>query len=99
MSVRVTHTSGIVVFADLNTTIGYCRYSDAGQVEYIFVNAAHRRNGYAKQLLSIVEERLQRPLRFQSPISPLGRKLLGFYNRRQTLNSNTGQIEMQIPPD
>lgn len=79
---RVTHTPGIVIFADPNTTIGYCRNNAAGEIEYIFVNAAYRRRGYGKQLLTLVEERVHRALRFQTPISPLGKKLLSFYNRR-----------------
>jgi GNAT superfamily N-acetyltransferase len=85
VTMRVTHTRGVAIFADLNTTIAYCRYSEAGEIEYIFVNPAHRRKGYAKQLLSIVEERLQIPLRFQTPISPLGSHLLDSYNERQAL--------------
>jgi GNAT superfamily N-acetyltransferase len=88
VKIRVTHTSGIVILADPNTTIAYCRYTDAGEVEYIFVNPAHRRKGYAKQLLSIVEGRVQRSLRFQTPISPLGRKLLDFYNQCQNLRQH-----------
>lgn len=88
VNLRVTHTSGIVILADLNTTIAYCRYSEAGEVEYIFVNPAHRRKGYAKQLLSIVERGVQRSLRFQTPISPLGSKLLDFYNQSQNLRQH-----------
>jgi len=79
---RVTHTPGVVIFADLNTTVAYCRYNEAGEIEYIFVNPLYRRKGYATQLLTLVEERVQRTLRFQTPISPLGRELVDFYHRR-----------------
>jgi GNAT superfamily N-acetyltransferase len=82
---RVNHSPGIITITDANTTIGYCRYDDSGEIEYVFVSAAHRRMGYAKVLLGIVEERLATALRFQPPISPLGERLVGFYNRqRQT---------------
>lgn len=76
----ITHTPGIVTITDANTTIGYCRYNEHGEIEYIFVNRAFRRKGHAKQLLKIVGERLQRGLSFQTPISPLGKKLQGFYD-------------------
>lgn len=78
---RITHIPGVVVLADVNTTLAYCRYTEAGEIEYIFVHPAHRRKGYARQLLELVEERVQRRLRFQTPISPLGNTLMAFYNR------------------
>lgn len=81
--IRVNHTPGIITITDANTTIGYCRYDDLGSIEYLFVNAAHRRRGYAIKLLGIVEERLNTPLRFQAPISPLGRRLVGAYERQR----------------
>ena len=81
-SIFINHTPGILTITDANTTIGYCRYNEAGEIEYIYVNGAHRRKGHAKQLLKIVEDCLQRTLTFQPPISPLGRALQGFYTGR-----------------
>ena len=78
-SIFVNHTPGIVTITDANTTIGYCRYDESGEIEYIYVNGAHRRKGHAKQLLKLVEECVQLKLSFQPPISPLGEKLKGFY--------------------
>ena len=78
-SIFINHTPGILTITDANTTIGYCRYNESGEIEYIFVNSAFRRKGHAKQLLKIIEARLQRTLSFQTPISPLGKKLKDFY--------------------
>lgn len=78
-TMRVNHTPGIITLTDVNTTIGYCRYNPDGEVEYIFVNPACRRKGYARQLLKLVEQSVHRPLSFQSPISPLGLALLSAY--------------------
>jgi hypothetical protein len=75
MHASVKHTPGIVTISNANTTIAYCRYTEGGEVEYIFVNSGHRRQGYAKQLLALVESRVQCRLRFQAPISLLGAKL------------------------
>ena len=82
---RITHTPGIVIFTDANTTRAYCRYNEAGEIEYIFVNPAYRRKGYARQLLALVEERVQCRLSFQPPISPLGSALMAFYHRDERL--------------
>jgi GNAT superfamily N-acetyltransferase len=78
-AVRINRTPGILTLTDANTTIGYCRYNPAGEVEYIFVHPAHRRRGYAQSLLKLVEQDVQRPLSFQSPISPLGQALKNAY--------------------
>ena len=78
-SIFINDTPGILTITDANTTIGYCRYNESGEIEYIFVNSAFRRKGHAKQLLKIIEARLQRTLSFQKPISPLGKKLKDFY--------------------
>jgi len=80
----INHTPGIVTIADANTTIAYCRYNDDAEIEYIFVNSAHRRRGYARKLLAIVQSRVQRPLRFQPPVSPLGAALQRDYVERNT---------------
>ncbi len=54
------------------------------EIEYIFVNSAHRRRGYARTLLAIVQSTVQRPLRFQPPVSPLGAALIRDYAGRST---------------
>jgi len=78
---RFHHTPGIITITDANTTIGYCRNGETGEIEYLFVHPTHRRRGYGAALLSIVEQQLGVKLRFQSPISPLGRRLVAAYER------------------
>jgi ribosomal protein S18 acetylase RimI-like enzyme len=84
MKLLLHHTPGIITFTDANTTIGYCRYNEEGEIEYIFVNGAHRRRGHARRLLALVEARLQRRLAFQPPLSPLGARLREGYDRQHT---------------
>ena len=79
-TVCVNHTPGIITLTDVNTTIGYCRYNPVGEVEYIFVHPARRRQGFARQMLKLVEQVVHRPLSFQSPISPLGRALIAAFD-------------------
>lgn len=87
-SIRVDHTPGIITITDANTTIGYCRYNESAEIEYVFVNAAHRRMGWAKWMLANIEQRLAAPCGFQPPISPLGKKLIESYNRCQQHQAN-----------
>ena len=82
METIVNHSDGIITITDANTTIAYCRYDSSGEIEYLFVSPPFRRRGYAKQMLDLVEERLNTRLRFNPPISPLGRHVVEAYSRR-----------------
>jgi hypothetical protein len=66
---------GVITFKNSNTTLGFVRYNEGSEVEYIFVNPMFRRNGLAKKLLKIVEEKTKIKPTPQDPISPLGEKL------------------------
>ena len=68
-------SDGIITFKNINTTLGFVRYNEAAEVEYIFVNPMFRRQGLAKKLLGIVEKKTKIKPTPQDPISPLGEKL------------------------
>jgi len=72
---EISHVDGVITFKNKNTTIGFIRFNDSGEVEYIFVNPAFRKQGMAKKLLKLTREKLGRNLTPQDPISPLGKKL------------------------
>jgi len=67
---------GIFTLKNNNTTIGFVRFNDLGEVEYIFVNPIFRKQGLAKKLLRLVKKKTGKKLTLQEPISPLGAKLL-----------------------
>ena len=71
-------SEGVITFKNVNTTLGFVRYNEKAEVEYIFVNPMFRRQGLAKKLLSIVEEKTKIKPTPQDPISPLGNKLFKF---------------------
>ena len=75
---------GVITFKNINTTLGFVRYNEGAEVEYIFVNSIFRRHGLAKKLLSIVEEKTKLKPTPQDPISPLGEKL--FKVNKQEIN-------------
>ena len=72
---EISQVEGVITFKNKNTTIGFIRFNDKGEVEYIFVNPAFRKQGMAKKLLKLTREKLGRDLTPQEPISPLGKKL------------------------
>ena len=84
MDYDVGLSEGVITFKNINTTLGFVRYNEAAEVEYIFVNPMFRRQGLAKKLLSIVEEKTKIKPRPQDPISTLGEKL--FKVNKQEIN-------------
>ena len=77
----MTEIDGIFTLKNLNTTIGFVRFNELGEVEYIFVNPIFRKKGLAKKLLKLVKEKTNKKLSFQKPISPLGLKLLKSFEK------------------
>ena len=78
----ISLSDGVVTFKNINTTIGFVRYNEGAEVEYIFVNPLFRRKGLAKKLLQIVEEKTNTKPKPQDPISPLGEKLFRIENKK-----------------
>ena len=75
ISYDIDQSDDVITFKNINTTLGFVRYNEEAQVEYIFVNPMFRRQGLAKKLLSIVEKKTKIKPTPQDPISPLGEKL------------------------
>ena len=71
----ISKTDDVITFKNKNTTIGFVRFNNNGEVEYIFVNPAFRKKGFAKKLLKLTKEVTGKDLVPQKPISPLGKKL------------------------
>ena len=75
ISYNINQSDGVIIFKNINTTLGFVRYNEAAEVEYIFVNPLFRRKGLARKLLSFVEIKTKIKPTPQEPISPLGEKL------------------------
>ena len=73
---EISQVDGVITFKNKNTTIGFIRFNQNGEVEYIFVNPIFRKKNLAKKLLKLVKEKTHKKIIFQKPISPLGSKLL-----------------------
>ena len=74
--VILCESDGVFTLKNNNTTLGFVRFNNEGEVEYIFVNPIFRKKNLAKKLLKLVKEKTHKKLIFQKPISPLGSKLL-----------------------
>ena len=78
---EIEETEGVFTFKNENTTIGFVRFNDFGEVEYIFVNPIFRKQGLATKLLQLVKQKTGKEIVLQEPISPLGSKLLNSLNK------------------
>jgi hypothetical protein len=76
MDYELVENDGVFTLKNENTTIGFVRFNDHGEIEYIFVNPMFRRRNFALKLLKLVRNKTGKKLIFQLPISPLGEKLL-----------------------
>ena len=78
---EIEETEGVFTFKNENTTIGFVRFNEKGEVEYIFVNPIFRKQGLATKLLQLVKQKTGKEIILQEPISPLGSKLLNSLNK------------------
>ena len=69
---QIEIVDGIVLIKNQNTTIGYSRFTQAGDVEYIYVNPIYRRQGYGALLLHEIRRTTGRIGAIHAPVSPLG---------------------------
>ena len=76
LNYELVKSDGVYTLKNLNTTIGFVRFNDNGEIEYIFVNPIFRKKGLAKKLLKLVKEKTGKKIILQKPISPLGSKLM-----------------------
>jgi len=73
---QLDESDGVFTYKNENTTLGFVRFNEKGEVEYIFVNPIFRKKGIAKKLLQLVKQKTGKEIILQEPISPLGLKLL-----------------------
>ena len=73
---KLEESDGVFTYKNENTTIGFVRFNEKGEVEYIFVNPIFRKQGLARKLLQLVKQKTGKEITLQEPISPLGSKLL-----------------------
>tara|TARA_B100001063_G_scaffold214246_1_gene214348 strand:- start:683 stop:940 length:258 start_codon:yes stop_codon:yes gene_type:complete len=73
---ELVQSDDVITLKNLNTTIGFVRFNQNSEIEYIFVNPIFRKKGLAKHLLKLVKNKTGKKIILQKPISPLGTKLL-----------------------
>lgn len=69
---QIEIADGIVLIKNQNTTIGYSRFTEIGDVEYIYVNPTYRRQGYGTLLLNEIRRIAGQIATVHTPVSPLG---------------------------
>ena len=78
---KIEQTAWVFTFKNENTTIGFVRFNEKSEIEYIFVNPIFRKRGLATKLLQLVKQKTGKEIILQEPISPLGLKLLKSLNK------------------
>ena len=78
---KLVMSDGVFTLKNINTTIGFVRFNENGEVEYIFVNPIFRKKGIATKLLKMVKDKTGKSIVLQKPISPLGNNLLKFLEK------------------
>ena len=78
---KLDEADGVFTYKNENTTLGFVRFNEKAEVEYIFVNPIFRKKGIAKKLLKLVKQKTRKEIILQKPISPLGSKLLNSLNK------------------
>ena len=69
-------SDGVITFRNINTTLGFVRFNEAAQVEYIFVNPMFRRQGLAKKLKSNLHLKTQSVLLGESFLKLINKRLI-----------------------
>ena len=46
-------SDGVITFKNINTTLGFVRYNEEAEIEYIFVNPMFKCKGLPKKLFNI----------------------------------------------
>ena len=75
MEYIIEQIEGIITFKNQNTTLGFVRFNEEAEIEYIYVQNSYRRQGLGKKLLNLVKEATGKEVTPQDPISPLGDQL------------------------
>ncbi len=78
---KLDEAEGVFTYKNENTTLGFVRFNEKAEVEYIFVNPIFRKKGIATKLLLLVKEKTGKEIILQEPISSLGSKLLNSLNK------------------
>ena len=78
---KLDEADGVFTYKNENTTLGFIRFNEKAEVEYIFVNPIFRKKGIATKLLQLVKQKTGKEIILQEPISSLGSKLLNSLNK------------------
>ena len=85
---QIDLSEGVVLIKNQNTTIGYCRFNELGEVEYIYVNPLYRRKGFGTIMINEIK-RLKGPIDLvHEPISPLGARFFKGIGLEHTFSKN-----------
>ena len=63
-SFKLDEADGVFTYKNKNTTLGFVRFNEKAEVEYIFVNPIFRKQGLATKLLQLVKKKTGKEIVF-----------------------------------
>ena len=79
VNTTLSEADGVFTLKNENTTLGFVRFNDDGEVEYIFVNPLFRKKNIAKKLLRLVQEKTQKKNHFSKTHKPSWIQIIKIY--------------------
>ena len=79
VNTSLSEADGVFTLKNENTTLGFVRFNDDGEVEYIFVNPLFRKKNIAKKLLRLVQEKTQKKNYFSKTHKPSWIQIIKIY--------------------
>ena len=68
---KLDEADGVFTYKNENTTLGFVRFNEKAEVEYIFVNPIFRKKGIATKLLQLVKQRTGKKIILQNYVFQL----------------------------
>ena len=78
---KLNEADGVFTYKNENATLGFVRFNEKAEVEYIFVNSIFRKKEIAKKILKLVKQKIGKEIILQEPVSPLRSTLLNSLNK------------------
>ena len=95
---QIDVSEGVVLIKNQNTTIGYCRFNESGEVEYIFVNPLYRRKGFGTLLINEIKRLKGSIDKVHDPISPLGAQFFKGIGLAEALSGDNKKVSVKKTP-
>ena len=83
MNCNLSQAEGVFTLKNKNTTLGFVRFNDNGEVEYIFVNPLFRKKKYIKKTVKTFKTKNKKKTYFSKTYKSSWFKIIRIYKERE----------------